>query len=102
MITEIPLVPSTNQRFETTLLGVTYRFRLVWSPPAQVWLMDVSDSNDAGLLAGVPLLTGVDLLAQYVYLGIGGQMYVQTDYDAFAMPTFDDLGVLSHLYFVSP
>jgi hypothetical protein len=41
---------------------------------------------------GVPLVTGVDLLAQYAYLGFIGSLVVQTDHDPDATPTYENLG----------
>ena len=49
-----------------------------------------------------PLVPGVDLLAQYRYLGFTGSLVVQTDNDPNADPTYDSLGQTSQLYFVTP
>jgi hypothetical protein len=53
-------------------------------------------------VSGIPLVTGVDLLSQYSYLGIPGALLVTTDRGAGEVPTFDGLGVTSHLYYVAP
>jgi hypothetical protein len=54
------------------------------------------------LVSGIPLVTGVDLLAPYAYLGFGGELLVATDGNTAAVPTYANLGTGSHLYFVTP
>lgn len=98
---QIPLSPGVAQGFVAPLAGgVAYNFRVFYvdAPDGDGgWMMDISDSLGNPLLAGVPLVTGADLLAQYAYLGIGGTIYVITDGDPSAPPTFQNLGVNSHL-----
>jgi hypothetical protein len=48
----------------------------------------------------MPLVTGIDLLRQYRYLGIPGSMIVYTDGDPDAPPTLENLGNESNLYYV--
>lgn len=96
---EIPLVPAA-QRFSVLLNEVTYIARVHWCDPSQCWVMDLADSNDVPILSGVPLITGADLLAQFAYLGIAGQMVVQTDTNVDAVPTYTNLGGTGHLYFL--
>lgn len=95
---EIPLV-STPQRLSVTLNGVSYNMLVKWCDPNQSWTLDILDSSNSPLVQGIPLVTGVDLLGQYGYLGIGGQLIVQTDNDTDMIPTFTNLGNTSHLYF---
>lgn len=97
---EIPLVPSTAQSFTITLVGVTYTMTVTWCAPASCWMLDIADQNAVPIVPGIPMITGADLLEAYGYLNIGGQLIVQTDYDVDAVPTFDNLGVTGHLYFV--
>jgi len=52
------------------------------------------------LIAGIALVTGTDLLGQYAYVGIGGALYVATDGNPDAVPTFDNLGGSCKLYWV--
>jgi hypothetical protein len=98
---EIPTQP-TPQRFTITLGGVDYRVTQKWNKVISCWAIDIADSGDVPILSGVPLVTGADLLEQFTYLGIGGQLVAQTDHDADAVPTFDNLGSTGHLYFVLP
>lgn len=98
---EIPLSP-VPQRFSIQLGGVFYRLRLLWNRPANCWVLDVADQNDVPMVQGIPIITGADLLAQYGYLGFGGQLIAQTDSDPYAVPTAENLGTTGHLYFVTP
>jgi hypothetical protein len=99
---EIPLTPAA-QTFLVTLVGVQYQFTLQWRDAEEGgWTLDIADSGGSPIVSGVPLVTGVDLLAQYQYLGIGGELWVQTDVDPAAVPTYDNLGTASHVYFVVP
>ena len=98
---EIPLIPSQNQKFSARLNGVTYTFQLKWCTPAACWSMDILDGNQNPIIQGVPLITGADLLQQFEYLGFGGEFVVQTDYDVYAVPQFDNLGTTGHLYYVT-
>ncbi|MDR3488822.1 MAG: hypothetical protein P4M05_28455 [Bradyrhizobium sp.] len=98
-IYEIPLSPNP-QTMSITLAGVVYQLRFHYANVREGgWLLDISDNLGNPLVCGIPLVTGVDLLAQYAYLGIGGVLFVKSDGDPDAVPTFDDLGVTSHLYF---
>lgn len=99
-IYEIPLTPG-NQSFAVTLGEVEYRFSLTWRNAKEAgWVLDIADSGGAALVAGIPLLPGMDLLGQHKHLEIGGILYVATDGDPDAPPTFDNLGQTSHLYWV--
>ena len=101
-IVEIPVRRSQAQRFSVTLGGTAYNVRLTYDIAQEgCWVLDIGDANGALLVAGIPLVTGVDLLAQYAYLGFGGSLVVTTDRGAGEVPTFDGLGVTSHLYFIA-
>lgn len=99
---EIPLSPS-SQVFNITLAGLAYRLTVKWNndPDVGGWYMDIQDSSSNLLIGGVPLITGANLIEQYDYLGIGGKLYVQTDHNTDAVPTYENLGINSHLYFVA-
>ena len=99
-VSEIPLKPSTAQQFDIDLAGTTYRLRLRFNQFDLVWVLDISTPADVPVLMGCPVVTGVDLLAQHKHLGIPGQLWVQTDLDTQAVPTFDNLGTAGRLYFV--
>lgn len=95
-INEIPLSPD-NQTFSTTLAGLTLTMRLVWRDGAG-WVLDLLDSNNAGIVTGIPLVTGTDLLEQYSHLALGFKLVVACDDASQEYPTKTDLGVNSHLY----
>lgn len=99
---EIPLDPSP-QVFSIVLDGVAYVLTLIWRDfNMGGWVLDIADQTGAPIVGGLPLVTGADLLAQFAYLGIGGQLAVQTDHNPDAVPTFTNLGISSHLYFTTP
>lgn len=98
-VLEIPLT-AQSQSFQITLSGRAYRMAVTWREPFG-WFMDIALVDGTMLVAGVPLVTGVDLLAQYVYLGIPGKLVVLSDGDPFAAPAFDNLGASAHLYYVT-
>lgn len=97
---EIPLTP-TPQRFTITLSQVSYRMTVKYADaPGGGWMLDIADVNGVAIVNGIPLVTGANLLAAYEYLGLSGALVVQTDHDTDAVPTFDNLGTESHLFFV--
>lgn len=97
---EIPL-SAKPENFSITLNDVSYNMRSRWSNPQSCWVIDMASSENVPILQGIPLIPGVDLLEQFAYLGIGGAMYAQVDHDADAVPSFENLGTLGHLYFVT-
>lgn len=95
---EIPTGPS-QRRFSIPLGDKTYNLRLDYADaPEGGWLLDIADAQNNLIVCGIPLVTGADLLAQYAYLGIGGKLFVTTDGDLGAVPTYSNLGVSSHLW----
>lgn len=93
-VSEIPL-SATPQSFVVTLSGTTYKLTFTYR---RGWLMDIADVGGAPILQGCPLVQGHDLLEQYKYLGIPGQMWVVSREDP---PAFDALGDTARLYYVS-
>lgn len=101
---EIPLT-AEPQTFGIALTGRELRFTLHWheaepeqpGDPAGAWLLDIADSEGSSLVAGVPLVTGRDLLAPYAYLGINGQLWIYGE-DA---PDYESLGERIKLLFAS-
>ncbi|MDE1905302.1 MAG: hypothetical protein KGH75_02470 [Rhodospirillales bacterium] len=96
---EIPLTAQA-QKFRTTLGGTVYTFTLVWRNDSQGgWVLNIGDAQNNQLVQGIPLVTGVDLLGQYAYLGFPGKLVVQSDGQNLA-PTYAGLGTTSKLYFI--
>ena len=98
----IPLV-NTPQTFQIALAGVNYTMTVKWNDASDAgWQFDLANADtNASLIAGAPFVTGVDILAGLGYLGINGSLFVATDGDQNAVPTFTNLGVNSNLYFVT-
>jgi hypothetical protein len=90
------------QRMSIALAGVTYNLVSRYNQYAAAWVLDLYDASGTALLLGVPIVTGSDLLEQFAYLAIGGELIAQTDHDTDAVPTFTNLGANGNLYFVTP
>jgi hypothetical protein len=91
-------VPET---FGISLNGTSYTLTVHWCVPMSAWVLDIADATGANpIVSGIPLITGDDLLEQYAYLGIAGQLIVQTSNDPLVPPTFTDLGTTGNLYFL--
>ena len=101
-IFEIPLTPNA-QSFLITLVGVQYRMTLVWRDIDDGgWFLDIADEQSNNIVQGIPLITGANLLEQYPDKNFGFGLYVGTDGDDAAIPTYNNIGTQSHLYVVTP
>ena len=106
--TEIPTQGGRpfNERVE--LLGVTYTLHFQWNKRAACWVLDIYDSTDQlKALCGIPLVTGADLLEQFLYIDLGRHafmtaMTIGPGAPPDQVPTFWNLGTDSHLYLTSP
>ena len=96
-------IPLSNvpQTFQISLAGKDYNMTCRWNSATEGgWVLDFSDAETAEpIVANIPLVTGVDLLDGLGYLGFGGRLYVYTDGDELAVPTLENLGTESNLYF---
>lgn len=98
---EIPLSPDP-QRFTVTLSGVDYRMTVQYRDAGGAgWVLDVADATNQPLVSGLPLVTGVDLLGQYSHLEFRGRLWVQGSANPDDVPTFEDLGIGSHVFWVT-
>lgn len=96
---EVPLSPMP-QRFLITLGDTEYQLTLTYrDAPEAGWILDIADVDGNTMIAGIPLVTGADLLEQYGYMGFAGALTVATDGDLDAVPTFHNLGTEAHLFF---
>lgn len=96
---EIPL-SNTPQRRTVSLSGTVYQIVVQWNPVTAAWVIDLSSASGDAILAGLPLMTGVNLLSPFAYLALGGALYVQVDSGGDAIPTYDTLGRTAHVYWV--
>lgn len=97
---EVPLDPRP-QSFSINLAGIEYRLSLVWNYYSDSWVLSISSSSGTPILTGIPLVSGADLLEQYQYLKFGGSLIVQSDFDLYAIPAYETLGITGHLYFLT-
>lgn len=102
MALQTALIPFTNvpQEFEITLADRELILVNKWNEPSQCWLIDIIDAVTGNpIVAGIPMVTGCDLLEQYAYLGLNGQIIIYTDGDELSPPTLTNLGVEGNAYF---
>ena len=97
---EIILSPEA-QTFQINLAGTLYQLTLRYNAVHGSWMLDISTTDQQLIVGGIPLVTGVDLLEQYEYLGIKGQLFVQSTGDVMAIPGYNDLGGSGRLFFVT-
>lgn len=96
---ELPLTPAA-QNFFIQLANILYKMSLRWNSVSNCWVFDLADADEVPFLAGIPIVTGINLLGQYAYLGIAGGLVALTDGNPDAVPTFQNLGDAGNLYFV--
>ena len=100
---EIPL-SAAPQRFNVTLAGVQYQLQVVYcevDAATSNWTLELFTAAGISITGVLPMVTGVDLLAQLAYLGLGFSLFVLSDGQlTFAIPTFDNLGGTCHLLYV--
>ena len=99
---QLPL-ENTPQVFNIRLAGQDYLMTIRWNDQVDAgWQMDLANADTGlDLAVGIPLIVGADLLAGLEYLEIGGSLFVYTAGDQFAVPTIDNLGTDSNVYFVT-
>lgn len=100
------LIPFLNvpQQFSISLAGKDYILFNKWNAaPDAGWVIDIVDSiSNLPIVCNIPMVTGIDILAGLEYLNLGGLMIVYTDGNELAVPTLDNLGVESNVYFQTP
>lgn len=98
---EIPLSPEP-QKFSIDLGANTYELVLEWGYVNDTWLLHMNDENGVRLLSSIPLVAGVNLLAPYAYMNLGGALYARTEGGMYVAPTYENLGTLGRVFFVTP
>lgn len=97
---KIPLV-NVPQRFNIELAGRPLTFESKWNGQHSAWEINIYDGlTEDPLILAFPLVTGVNLLAQFAHLGIDGQFIAYTDGNETAPPTLDNLGDGGNLYYL--
>lgn len=97
---KIPFV-NVPQRFNIELAGRALIFENKWNAENSAWEISIYDGvTNAALILALPLVTGVDLLAQFRHLDISGSLIAYTDGDETAPPALDNLGNGSELYYL--
>ncbi len=67
ILSKIPIANELGaQQFTIELDGNVYNFHFRYNYRMSLWIMDIHDEEDDALLTGIPLVTGVNLLHQYV------------------------------------
>lgn len=96
-------IPLTNepQTFDIDLVGRTYTITCRWNGQMPAWQICMRDAiTEEVLLTCMPLVTGTDLLAQYRYKEIPGQLFCYTEGDEFAPPTLENLGTEGLVFYL--
>lgn len=101
MILELPLTADPAQTFTCQLGDIKYFIQVRFNSRSGVWTLDLlDDATRVLLLAGAPIVLGVDIL-EACNFGIGSLIAVDlssTGLDA----TVEDLGTRVALFWVSP
>lgn len=95
----IPIATSEPQTFSVTLSAVQYRCTLRWITGVEGgWLLDIAlAESETPLVAGISLVTGVDLLAQFPEAGVAGMLWL---FSADELPPgYSDLGTAVQLIY---
>lgn len=98
-VVRIPTSPLPQRFLITLAAGQTYQMVTQYrDAPEAGWTLDIGEPDGTAIISGIPLVTGINLLAQYQHL-IVGSLFVLSDVEMWAVPGFPDLGVSSNLYF---
>lgn len=99
---EFPLRPEAQQ-IRIQLGEAEYIVRFGWGDTTDGgWFIDISNADGAPLVRGLALTAGENVLQQFGYLGIPGEIRVQTDADDLVEPTYANLGRNGKVLFITP
>lgn len=87
------------QRFGIHLLEQDYFMETSWNDMGQNWEISLFNESKEPVITDIPLVSGADLLRQHKHL-LPAIMVCYTQGDSNAVPTFENLGKDSNLYFV--
>ena len=101
-IYEFPLRPEAQQ-IQIALADIEYTVRFGWcDAPGGGWFIDMTDIDGTPLLRGLALTAGENVLQQFAYLGIPGEIRVETDGSDLVEPSYDNLGANGKVLFITP
>lgn len=96
-----PLLPQA-QEMQIQLGDVDYTIRFGWCDTTDGgWFIDLSDVDGNPIIMGLPLTAGENVLQQFDYLKLPGEIRVQTDGSPLVEPTYDNLGSNGQVLFIS-
>ena len=97
MSTQVFRIPLVNlpQKFNIDIGGQSFSILSTWNTESNSWYISFYDGNtQEPYMLNTPLVTGVDLFAQYRYLNlVKGQFIVFTAGAELQPPTLENLGV---------
>lgn len=93
VISKIPLL-STNQKFNVKLGGITYKLQIIYR--GSKWILDLMDTAENYLIAGIPMVMGDNLFAQHQHIIKGGLYVINNNENE--TQAFIDLGRNINLY----
>lgn len=97
---EIPLVAGP-QRMTFMMAGFYRRLRVHYADvPEAGWLLDIGMEDGTPLVCGLPMIPGDSLLAQFRYLGLGGDLYVTSDANPNGPIGYEEAGTTMRLFWV--
>lgn len=96
----LPINNSVQQVFDVDLGDKSYTLRFQYNKQAGAWFLDVSEQDGAALVQGLPLVSGANILDQYLYKGFGGVLVLYTDGEPDHMPNLNELGEWTSVYYV--
>ncbi|AKQ55183.1 Uncharacterised protein [Bordetella hinzii] len=67
---EIPVLDANDSLTEMELEGVTYFLRLSWNSGAELWTLSIENAYNEVIVAGLAVVPGTPLLAQYRHLAV--------------------------------
>lgn len=96
---QLPL-QSGPQTYDIVLSGIDYQLTFTYHDALDMgWTLDVSFADGSPIIAGIPLVCGSDLLAQYQHLNLGGALIVLNANQM--APTYADMGTSLVLLYVT-
>lgn len=102
-VQEFPLIPASAQEMTITLGNKEYTIRFAWcDSPEGGWFMDLYDLQLNPMIRGIPLTAGENVLQQFDYLEMPGEIRVQVDENPLLEPSFENFGIAGKVVFVTP